>query len=249
MAYPELPPIRNDIGTATAARTTQSVNGTASSVMAVTLPAGETTNTFFFTTYLGNEFGTNGADLTASIRCKSSTADVSSVAIELQNRNGNPLTGTNATKTSGVTDWFSLSASGNPVQFGATTAVLFVVTVTRATAATNDTLYIDELVLLPREADGLSMMGAQDLDCGLTGTVTPTTASGGWFYQTVALPGSQQNTGYRVVATPRYDGTQTAVDMQIEYLTGPDDGKFNVWCSRTGVTVDYHIYRVQHLTP
>jgi hypothetical protein len=248
MAYPGLPPLRNATGTATAARTTQSVNGTTSSVMAVTLPIGETTNTFFFVTYLGNEFGTNGAELAASIRCKSSTSDVASVALSLRNNSGTLLTGTSASKTSGVTSWFSLNAAGNPVQFGATTSVVFSVTVTRTTAAAADTLYIDELVLLPRESDGLSTMGAQDLDCGLTGTVTPTTASGSWFSETVN-PGLQQNTSFRVVATARYDGTQTAADVQIQYLGGADDGKFTVWCNRTGVTIDYHIYRLQHLAP
>jgi hypothetical protein len=248
LAYPGLPPLRNITGTATAARTTQSVNGTTSSVMAVTLPIGETTNTFFFTTYLGNEFGTNGAELAASIRCKSSTADVASVALQLRNNGGTTLTGTTAAKASGVTSWFSLNATGNPVQYGATTAVLFLVTVTRTTAAAADTLYIDELVLLPRESDGLSTMGAQDLDCGLTGTVTPTTAAGGWFYETVA-PGLQQTFSYRVVATARFDGTYSAAEVQVQYLGGADDGKFNIWCNRTGVTIDYHIYRLQHLTP
>ena len=248
MAYPGLPPLRNATGTATAARTTQSVNGTTSSVMAVTLPIGETTNSFFFTAYLGNEFGTNGAELAASIRCKSSTADVASVALELRNNSGTTLTGTAAAKASGVTSWFSLNASGNPVQFGATTGVLFAVTVTRTTAASADTLYIDELVLLPRESDGLSTMSAQDLDCGLTGTATPTTATGGWFYETVT-PGLQQNTSFRVVATPRFDGTYTAAEVQVQYLGGADDGKFNVWCNRTGVPIDYHIYRLQHLAP
>ncbi len=248
MAYPGLPPLRNLTGTATAARTTQSVNGTTSSVMAVTLPIGETTNNFIFIAYLGNEFGTNGAELTASIRCKSSTADVASVALELRNNSGTALTGTSASKTSGVTSWFSLNAAGNPVQFGATTGVLFAVTVTRTTAASADILYIDELVLLPRESDGLSTMGAQDLDCGLTGTVTPTTASGSWFTE-IVNPGLQQNTSFRVVATARYDGTQTAAEVQIQYLSGADDGKFTVWCNRTGVTIDYHIYRLQHLTP
>jgi hypothetical protein len=248
MAYPGLPPLRNLTGTATAVRTTQSVNGTNSSVMAVTLPIGETTNEFIFIAYLGNEFGTNGAELAASIRCKSSTADVASVSIELRNNANTALTGTSATKTSELTNWFSLNASGNPVQFGSTIGVLFAVTVTRTTAAAADTLYIDELVLLPRESDGLSTMGAQDLDCGLTGTVTPTTASGSWFTE-IVNPGLQQSTSFRVVATARYDGTQTAADVQIQYLGGADDGKFTVWCNRTGVTIDYHIFRLQHLAP
>lgn len=248
MAYPGLPPLRNFTGTATATRTTQSVNGITSSVMAVNLPIGETTNNFIFIAYLGNEFGTNGAELAASIRCKASTADVASVALDLKNNGSTTLVGSSAAKASGLTNWFALNASGNPVQYGATTAVLFSVTVTRTTAASADTLYIDELVLLPRESDGLSIMGAQDLDCGLTGTVTPTTASGGWFYATVS-PGSQQNTSFRVVATARFDSTYTAAEVQVEYLGGADDGKFNIWCNRTGVTIDYHIYRLQHLAP
>lgn len=247
-AYPNLPPIRNFTGTATTSRTTQSVNGTTSTVMAVTLPVGETTNRFGFIAYLGNEFGTNGAELSAAIRCKSSASTVSSVAVELRNNSGTTLVGTQASKSSGVTNWFSLNASGNPTQFGATVSVIFVVTVTRSSAAAADTLYIDEVVLAPRESDGLLTIGPQDADCGLTGVAVPIIAGGSWFYQTID-PGLQQSTSFRVVATPRFDSTFTATEVQIQYLTGPDDGKFNVWCSRTGVTIDYHIFRLQHLMP
>lgn len=247
-AYPNLPPIRNLTGTATAIRTTQSVNGVNSSVMAVTLPSGQTTNEFEFIAFLGKEFGVNGAELSASIRCKSSTSSVSSVALELRNNSGTPLDGSSASKTSGVTSWFALNASGNPTQFGDSQSVLFVVTVTRSSAASSDTLYIDEVILVPREADGMAVMGPQDLDCGLTGSVTPTTAGGAWFYSTVD-PGLQQAPSFRVIATPRYDVSQTAAEVQIEYLSGPDDGKFNVWCNRTGVIIDYHIFRLQHLAP
>lgn len=245
--YPNLPPIRNFTGTASTTRTTQAVDGVTSSVMAVNLPIGETTNVFSFLVYLGNEFGTNGAELAGAIRAKASTADVASISLQLKN-NGGTQVGTTAGKSSGLTNWFSLNVSGNPTQAGATAGCILEITVTRTTAAAADTLYLDEVILVPREADGVSMMGPQDLDCGLTGTVTPTTATGGWFYQTVA-PGLQQSTSFRVVATPRFDGTYTAAEVQVEYLSGGDDGKFNIWCNRTGVTIDYHIYRLQHLAP
>lgn len=247
-AFPGLPPIRNSIGTATAARATEAINGTNSSVMAVTLPSTETTNEFYFISFLGHEFGTNGAEFTASIRCRASSSDIATVSLELRNNAGTALSGYPSNKNSGLTNWFALSFSGDPTEFGATEALLCVITVTRTTASSSDTLYIDEVILTPREAAGLTITGPQDIFCGLSGSVSPSTSSGGWYYTTVN-PGLQQSTSYRVIATPRYDGSKTAAEVQIEYLTGGDDGKFNVWCNRSGVTVDYQILRLQHLTP
>lgn len=253
MAYPILPPIRNATGTATATRTTQSVNGTNSSVMAVNLPIGETTNRFFFIAWLGNEFGTNGAELTASIRCKASSADIATVALDMRNNGGTVLSGYPANKSSGLTNWFALSFGANPTEYGATPACLVSVTVTRTTAAAADTLYIDEVILTPREAAGLTTMGPQDLDCGLTGSVVPTNPGGGspnpWYYETVTLGLQSGTESYRVVATPRFDSAYTAANVQIAYLSGADEGKFNVWCDRSGVTIDYHVFRIQHRAP
>ena len=124
------------------------------------------------------------------------------------------------------------------------------VEVTRTSAAADDTFYIDEIILTPREAAGLTVASPQDYDCGLTGSVTPTTSSGSWFFADVdPVVGSGSFGAFRVIATPRYDGTQTAAEVQIEYLGGANDGTFRVWCSRTGVTIDYRIMLVSHHAP
>lgn len=250
MILPGLPIIRNFTGTATTARTNQTIGGSSQRVLAVTLPIGETTNTFSFNANIGAEFEA-GVALSAGLRAKASSSDITKVKISLLNGNNDPLGLTDEVTGADTLNWFNLADAGDYIASLASEQVQLRVEVTRSTAASANTLWINEAIIAHREFAGEIATGsAFDLEAGLAGVVTPSTSSGSWFYADVAPElGSTGFGDFRVVATPRYDGTQTAAEVQIQYLTGGDDGKFRVWCSRTGVSIDYRILLLKHYTP
>jgi hypothetical protein len=250
MALPNLPLIRNTTGNATTARTTQTIDGSSQNVMAVTLPTGETSNVFFFEANLGAEYRP-GNRLCAGIRAKGSTSDITSVKLILQDGLANNIGFTNTVSGAGTTSWFNLADTGDTADVSVTNSALVKVEVTRTAASSDDTLYINEVILVPSSYAGEVLSGSSfDLETGLAGTVTPTTLASGWYYAEVNPNiGSGGLGDFRIIATPRFDGTYTAANVQIQYLSGADDGKFRVWCDRTGVVVDYRILLVKHFTP
>ena len=250
MALPNLPPIINATGNATTVRTTQTIDGSSQNVMAVTLPTGETSNVFFFEARLGLEYRP-GNRLSAGIRAKGSTADITSVKLSLQDGLANNIGFTNTVSGAGTTSWFNLADTGNTAQFSVTNSALVKVEVTRTSAAADDTLFINEVILVPSSDAGEVLSGSPfDLETGLAGTATPTTLSSGWYYVEIDPGVGSGNAGdFRVVATPVFDGTYTTANVQIQYLSGADDGKFKIWCDRNNVVVDYRILLVKHFTP
>jgi hypothetical protein len=250
MIWPGLPNIRNFTGNATVARTTQTIDGTDQQVMAVTLPTGETTNTFSFIANIGKEFEP-GVFLSSGIRAKGSAADITKVKILLLNGNNSQFGFTDEVTGSAVLSWFNLADAGEYLPSLASEVAQLRVEVTRSVASADDILYINEAIIAHAPYAGEVITGsAFDLETGLYGLATPSTSSGGWFFAEVNPQlGSFADNSYRVIATPRYDGTNTAAEIQIQYLSGADDGKFRIWCNRTGVTVDYRILLTAHYTP
>jgi hypothetical protein len=250
MIFPGLPRIRNFTGTATTTRANQSIGGSSQRVMAVTLPIGETTNSFSLFANIGAEFEA-GVALSAGLRAKASSSDITKVKISLLNGNNDVLGLTDEVNGADALDWFNLADAGDYLASLSAEQVQLRVEVTRSSAASADTLWINEAIVAHREFAGEVVTGsAFDLETGLAGAVTPTISSGSWFYADVDPDLGSAGLGeIRVIATPRYDGTQTAAEVQIQYLTGADDRKFRVWCSRTGVTIDYRILLVNHYAP
>jgi hypothetical protein len=250
MILPGLPRIRNFTGTATTARTNQTIGGSSQRVMAITLPIGETTNAFSFNANIGAEFEA-GVAFSAGLRAKASSADITKVKISLLNGNNDVLGLTDEVTGADVINWFNLADTGDYLSSLASEQVQLRVEITRSTAASSDTLWINEAIIAHREYAGEVVTGsAFDLETGLAGVVTPSTSSGAWFFAEVNPEvGAFVSDAFRVIATPRYDGTQTAAEVQVQYLGGADDGKFRIWCNRTGVTIDYRILLLNHYTP
>lgn len=236
-SLPGLPYI-NYSGTASGVRSTQNLDdATASNVLDVTLPATELTVDIRFDILIpvGGDYGVDNSRVMSVLHAMASSADIASVKLDVQDQNGTSII-TAITKTSGLTDWFTINVEGDinanrtPV-----TLLLYKVTVTRTTGTGDEHLYIENAILADQNAGPIQPPQGQSVLNGLSVAVTTSTdlGSGTLRYTGTFDTGFTNAVYYDVILTPRRQG-----DVAINFATTKSGGVFTVHSTVLNVVFD-----------
>jgi hypothetical protein len=209
-------------------------------VLDITCPAGATSMSVTFNAVVppNSQFWGAGFSLGAIAHVKTSDGTFSQIATTIQS--DAPSAGGSATNpnviTSNLTDWNVVGGEQGYNPSGSYIAVQL--SFTRSSAGSAAHLYVEEIRLaVSGQAADFLTFAPMDLEVGLSGSATCSTADGGWFRVDLDS-GYAAPENYNVVLTPEYDGTKTSTQLQVEKIAG--GGTFRVWSDKNS-TFSYRV--------
>uniref|UniRef100_A0A6M3IWJ5 Putative tail protein n=2 Tax=viral metagenome TaxID=1070528 RepID=A0A6M3IWJ5_9ZZZZ len=182
-AYPGIPAMYGDAGAAMDPTlveiTTATINSQVTRVLAVKLPAADTTYHFSFKIQnpVGAEFNNSDINLLASAQMYTNAPDVTSIIMKMKDSDGSVIS--TQTLTNDFASWKVLNVAGSINKYNAATVTYIEFTVERTTATLDKYLYINEIVAYPSDGLGCEIVYPSPFDI-LTGfTFTGTTSVDG----------------------------------------------------------------------